>query len=424
MIRHLLAATFALGLASCSDSKPPPKAPDQKAPEAAVEVFTPIAAPASATPTVEDPALARLRKEYAAGAISVVQFNAATLTSATAGAARTLNVAPSVTLQSVTREVSAPEEGRVTWTGDIAAGGSLPAGNATIVVEGTKATGTISAPDGRRYQVRPLDNGGTAIIQMDFGKLPPEEPQGGGNHVAPGPQPSADATPAAAPGAAVLAATPTVDLLVAYTPAAATASGGIDSLITLATQETNQGFVNSKVRARVRVAGKMSVNLTEGGKTFDQILAAFVANPTVATKRNAVKADVAVLIINKTDYCGLADAIKATAATAYVIVHYGCATGYFSYGHEIGHLLGARHDETTDPTTTPYPYGHGFRHTGANPFRTIMGYACGGGGPCDPRIDYWSNPDVKYNGIAIGTVAKNNNARVWNERAATVAAFR
>ena len=50
-----------------------------------------------------------------------------------------------------------------------------------------------------------------------------------------------------------------------------------------------------------------------------------------------------------------------------------------------------------------------------------MAYDCS---PSCPRLQYWSNPDVSYNGVAMGTIATNNNARVLNTTAATVATFR
>jgi len=39
------------------------------------------------------------------------------------------------------------------------------------------------------------------------------------------------------------------------------------------------------------------------------------------------------------------------------------------------------------------------------------------------RVQYWSNPNVTYSGVAMGTTATNNNSRVWNERATTIMAF-
>ena len=58
---------------------------------------------------------------------------------------------------------------------------------------------------------------------------------------------------------------------------------------------------------------------------------------------------------------GQADAIYADASSAFAIVDYDCATGYYSFGHELGHLQGARHDPNNDPTSTPFAYGHGYQ---------------------------------------------------------------
>ena len=47
------------------------------------------------------------------------------------------------------------------------------------------------------------------------------------------------------------------------------------------------------------------ISYTETGKSFDTILADFVANSTVNQRRDSSGADLAALIINQTDYCGL-----------------------------------------------------------------------------------------------------------------------
>jgi hypothetical protein len=141
----------------------------------------------------------------------------------------------------------------------------------------------------------------------------------------------------------------------------------------------------------------------------------------VNARRDSSQADMAMMLIDQTDYCGLADAILADSTTAFAIVHYECATGYYSFGHELGHLQGARHDPANDPSTTPFAYGHGLQHTAVASWRTIMAYNCPSG--C-PRLQYWSNPNVTYNGVAMGTGETNDNARVLNQTSATVAAFR
>jgi hypothetical protein len=389
----------------------------------AVEAFMP--APAAADSPARAATLARLRREHAARSISIVRLNPQALSSAPVNSTRVLNLSPTVRLQGVTRQSTQLEGGRVLWQGDIAAIGALPKGDATIVVDGQNATGTVTAPDGKRYQIRPIGGGEHAVIELDYSKLPKEEPEGHPRVKAPGPEGGAgEAAASPSAGSPLADAVPTLDLLVAYTPSASSSSGGIDALIDLAIAETNTSFTNSGVNARVRLAGKMALSYSESGKTFDTILSDFVGNAGVTTQRNAVGADVSVLIINQTDYCGLADDINGTAATAFVIVHYGCATGYYSFGHEIGHIVGARHDIAHDGTLTPYAYGHGHaQHAASGGWRTIMTYACDDGS-CPTRIQYWSNPSVNYGGVATGEATRENNARVWNERAATVAAFR
>lgn len=44
--------------------------------------------------------------------------------------------------------------------------------------------------------------------------------------------------------------------------------------------------------------------------------------------------------------------------------------------------------------------------------------------PQSARIQYWSNPDITYNGISMGTETYENNARVLNETRGTVSGFR
>ena len=117
-------------------------------------------------------------------------------------------------------------------------------------------------------------------------------------------------------------------------------------------------------------------------------------------------------------FIGLAP-IPITTAVAFAAVYWGCATGYYSFAHEIGHLQSARHDPSTDPSTSPYSYGHGYRYTGSPDWRTIMAYDCPGG--C-PRLNYWSSPLKLYNGVAMGTASQSDNARVLNNTRNTVAA--
>ncbi len=188
-----------------------------------------------------------------------------------------------------------------------------------------------------------------------------------------------------------------IRVMVNYTAAAASASGNISSLITLAVAETNQGYTNSGVAITVQLANSAQVTYTESG-SFSTDLSRYRGTAdgfmdSIHTTRNSTTADVGVLLINNASACGLASAIGATASTAFVAVYWDCATGYYSFAHEIGHLQSARHDPANDPTTTPYAWGHGYQYNGSPKWRTIMAYDCSGG--C-PRLNYWSNPSNLY----------------------------
>jgi hypothetical protein len=127
-------------------------------------------------------------------------------------------------------------------------------------------------------------------------------------------------------------------------------------------------------------------------------------------------------------YCGLASTIMATAATAFQVTDRSCATGYYSFGHEFGHLQGARHDTYVDTNNTPYSYGHGYVHTGStdyNRWRTVMAYnnKCSDLGYNCTRIQWWSNPSKTYHGAATG-ISNTKNYLVLNNTDYTVANFR
>jgi len=133
-------------------------------------------------------------------------------------------------------------------------------------------------------------------------------------------------------------------------------------------------------------------------------------------------ADVVILVVDDSASCGIAYEIYAeNQDEAFAVVHYNCATGNYSFGHEIGHLQGADHDERRE--VNPYrEYGHGYIEPDNRDWRTIMasGASCGG---CT-RIQYWSNPNESYDGDLTGTAAKEDNARVLRETSDEIAAFR
>ena len=135
--------------------------------------------------------------------------------------------------------------------------------------------------------------------------------------------------------------------------------------------------------------------------------------------RNEKHADIVGLIVDDPRGCGLSTRVAPDAEEAYFVAHYACAAITNSIAHELGHILGARHDRQTDPLDTPAPYAHGY--VNGTKWRDIMSYAesCEG---C-LRIPFWSNPRILYEGAPTGTLTEDN-ARVILENAERVSKFR
>ena len=215
-----------------------------------------------------------------------------------------------------------------------------------------------------------------------------------------------------------------IRVLVLYTPNAKNSVSNIKNTIQTSVDLTNQSFINSQINYRIELVYIGQTNYTESDAETD-LFRFSVADDgymdEVHTLRDKYSADVCVLLINDNSLCGLATDIGVTESDAFCAVSTSCDISYYSFGHEIGHLIGCRHDTYVDSETTPFAYGHGYVHP-SNKWRTIMAYgdACN---MCSRKL-YWSNPNVNFYGAPTGTVSTNDNARVWNERSNTVMAFR
>lgn len=317
--------------------------------------------------------------------------------------------------------IGQPDSSNVAWSG-VLRGIGLPM--FFIVVDGDVG-GMIHT---RRdvFRIKPLGAGYHVLVDLDPSKFGPTDPHGAtsGNQ-------SNEERGAAGSGTrlskssreALAAVPPVIDLLVAYTPNAAAASGNIGNLIASCEQSTNEVLSNSGVSPRVEVVHSVEVNYEETQNC--STAAARLQNPNdghmdnVHALRDQYGADVVVLLVNDDfPYLGWAYDVPAGAEDeAFCAVYQGTAVDDYTFAHEVSHLVGARH--AYDPEGT---YEHarvnideGWRTVVANEAPTSTS-----------RIPYLSNPNKTHpeTGTPLGTVCCNDNARKWETRASTVAGFK
>jgi hypothetical protein len=361
------------------------------------------------TPSQED-LLAKIRSQSTTADTRVVKIRTDLLKAAPQGVK--MNVRTGKQFEVVTTETRAINGG-LSWIGKPDA----PSDAAVLIIKDGNVTGTVRAGD-ELYAVRPIGGGLHVIIRQAQDRFPQEHPPEFERRERE-PQRENESLNTAD----VSDLPKTLRVLVAYTPKVAAAVPDVDSFINLAVAETNLSYTNSKIAIRAELAHAYKVNYQESG-SHDTDVENFRNNSDslmdeVHGLRDTYKADVCVLLIDDDAYCGLADAIMATENSAFAVVHHSCATGYYSFAHEIGHLQGARHNLEADGGA-PFEYGHGY-YNQAGKWRTIMSYNCPGG--CT-RLPYWSNPNITYNGAAMGTEGQQNNARVLNETAPVITTFR
>jgi hypothetical protein len=418
-----LAASLSMAACQGGDDVTPPAAEPMNAAAAQENLLTIV-------PEQALNAMQRGRLQNVRGRLSSAEVHLARIASAPGrllnqGAAVRVAVAPGVQVSAVGERVQQRAANDVSW------GGPMTGGNGWVQMvlspEGITGTVTIGFTS---YSIEPLGGGLHAVSRIDQSKFPSE-------HTADNPSGAlTDAIGAAAAAQAARAsigdvttqANTTINVMVVYTASAATAAGNISSKIQLAVDETNQSYVNSGINITFNRVYTGQVTYSEANRSFSQHVSALQSATDgkmdeVHTLRNTYAADVVMLVVNDTEACGQAAAIKATASSAFATADQSCITGYYSFGHEIGHLQGARHDRFVDGTLTPYQYGHGFIPSTKN-WRTIMSY----GNNCAncTRIQWWSSPLKTYpaTGQVMGTTTYEDNARVLNLTAPTVAAFR
>lgn len=319
--------------------------------------------------------------------------------------------------------ISTQPDGIVTWQGTVSArqGPTDDQNTAYLTRHGAHLVGVVKV-DGQLYRIEPLGDGRHAVVKVDASKFPEgndevnEEPAG-----MPATTPAAPAKPAAH------AAPVVIRVLTLVSNKAFELMPDMDASVANALAMANSGLENSQINVQFENAGVQRIDWTESGTATGKEVLSRLWNVNDAQlgqparyQRDASRADLLSLLTVIPDVCGLAyTALNKNAGVS--IVDPKCLSNH-TFAHELGHNLAARHDpDQYDAPVTPV-YAHGIRWPGH--WRTVMAYECPGSTSqrCS-RINYWSNAQMSYQGLPLGSKDKYDNARVLRDAAPTVAAY-
>jgi hypothetical protein len=222
-----------------------------------------------------------------------------------------------------------------------------PLGEATMVVQGGRVAGNFTRHDGLIYQVRTTDDGEVWVSEVDARKFPDEPESMFHASIAPPSSAGAGTLPSAAADDAGQ-----VDVMVVWTPAARARAGGpqaMQQLVQLGIAETNQGYRNSGINLTVRLVYSGEVNYSEASIIDTDLDRLRGTNDgymdEIHQLRDTWGADLVSLWAERDDFCGLGYMLQnpARSDNGFSVIARSCATGYYSFGHEMGHNMGAAH---------------------------------------------------------------------------------
>ena len=188
----------------------------------------------------------------------------------------------------------------------------------------------------------------------------------------------------------------------------------IEGIINLAVAETNKAYELSGVPTKLRlVKTHFDASYNDYTNDWDSTIDFLRGNGDgkldyVHSMRDQYGADFVSMLVDTGGYCGVGYVpLTPNARMAFSLVQWDCATGYYSFGHEIGHNMGCNH-QTKNPDEGQSNYG--YQDPGAR-FRSILAYDCS---PSCPRLLRFSNPNIKYNGLPTGSFSADNAAHIRN----------
>jgi hypothetical protein len=199
----------------------------------------------------------------------------------------------------------------------------------------------------------------------------------------------------------------------------ATAGGDAARLtaeIRAAVDDGNSALANGGVNARIELVAVREVNHQESRDPVDDLIFLYENPAMVALRRQMNAPLLSIITLASPGICGIANLMDRNEYEGRIkpigvsLVRRGCL-GRQTLMHEIGHNLGAQHDESniTHPESMLVPYSKA--HFVVGSFRTVMSYFNECEGSC-PEIDYFSNPNVTFDGHPIGIPNDRDNNRL------------
>lgn len=333
-----------------------------------------------------------------------------------------------------------------------------PKGSFTLTYRDGKPSLNVHVGD-RMYEVRPSDSGETLIVtEIDLTKISMECQTDGSPHAAAARRDYHLASLQSGGAGSACSVRPdgapvTIEVMVLYTKAArigaagrAAIVGSIDNNI----EETNTTFVRSNIAARAKLAEApipreeevprrpglpqkplmvdciFEVDYAESGLPTDlsNLMGRFDgALDEVHAARDYCKADIVTLIVETAVGGGMtappSTALRASdEKNAFTVVKRTSASGNYIFTHEIGHILGAGHDDGKGDGMCDD--SHGWHFTSAGTLRkSMMAYS-----PGEKSLNF-SDPAIPYDGVGPPTGhVTANNARAVRIRKQLVSRYR
>jgi hypothetical protein len=337
-----------------------------------------------------------------------------------------------------TLRVAAPHatthaNGDVTWRGHVAgAGAAYP----VLVTEGREATFGLWVTPRGRFRLEAWGEH-ALLVQLDHALVDELQPDAG----VPAPEPDHAAHTSAAHGAPAKAAAGTqIDVLFVYSAgfAARYPGSGAETRLRHLTALSNQVFANSAVDLALRVVGVEPVGYNDAddnGVALSAMRRALSGDGVPAAGfeglralRDARRADLVTLArphdIETRGSCGIARLFGEGANSGVNVISDGVSSWSIcseeTYAHEVGHNLGAEHQQGAASSFA----GFGKAHVVYGQFHTVMGSFGTGDPQRARRLQRFSNPQQLCGGQPCGVAGVSDNARRLRDNMGAVAGYR